>query len=395
MSAPLPSVTPIRVLHVIEAMHRGGAESLVVEHVRHAGPGVHVQVCAINRGGPALEEARALGAKVFVLRKGGGLLSRLRAVGALGRYVRENGITVVNGHNPSGGLYAWLAARGARVAWVRTEHSLHYRGRHSPLYPVIERLSTASARHVVCVCDAVRRSHVAVMRSRADRYVTVLNGIAPATVSESRLAMRKSLGLEEGVPVALAVGSLTPQKDHLALLDAFTRVARELPGARLLIAGEGALEAALAGRVARLGLAGRVRLLGPREDVAELLEAADLFVLSSVREGLPVTLLEAMRAGRPSVVTSIGGCPEAVRDGETGRLVPVGDPGALAAAMTEMLRDPARRAAMGAAARARWSREFTAARMVAETEAVYRSALGARNAGLAKAPRVEGRRASA
>jgi len=118
-----------------------------------------------------------------------------------------------------------------------------------------------------------------------------------------------------------------------------------------------------------------VRFLGPRLDAADLLEACDVFALCSVREGLSITLLEAMRAGRAAVATRIGGNGEALEEGVTGLLVPPGDPPALAAAIGALLANPARRAAMGEAARARWAARFTAERMVRDTEAIYRSEL--------------------
>ena len=128
----------------------------------------------------------------------------------------------------------------------------------------------------------------------------------------------------------------------------------------------------------RLGLDERLRLLGARRDVADLLGAADLFVLSSVREGLPVTLLEAMHAGCPVVASDVGGVREAVVEGETGRLVPPGDPARLAEALEGLLVDRAGAARMGGAARRRWAERFTATEMVSRTESLYREAwLGA------------------
>ena len=373
------SARALRVIHVIEAMHQGGAESLVIEHVRHAGAGVQVQVCAINRGGPALDQVRSLGARATVLRRPGarGPLARAQAIGALARLARETGATVLHGHNPTGALHAWLAARIAGVpARLRTEHSLHYAGRHSWLYPAFERLATPSTQFVVCVCDAVRESHARRLGGRAERFVTVLNGIGPAVPGVEREVMRARLGCAPEHRVVLSVGSLTAQKDQATLLAAFARVAAMDPAARLLIAGEGPLRAALEARAAAPDLAGRVRLLGERSDVTDLLEAADLFALSSVREGLPVTLIEAMRAGRAAVATGAGGCAEAIRADETGLIAPIGDASALAAAISALLGDPVRRAVMAAAARARWAGHFTAARMVAETEALYARALG-------------------
>jgi glycosyltransferase involved in cell wall biosynthesis len=372
------SARPLRVLHVIEAMDRGGAESLVVEHARHAGPGVEVLVCALNRGGPALEAARAAGARTFVLRDRG----RLARIGSLAGLLRAEAVAAVNGHNPTGGLAAALAARLAGVPVVlRTEHSLHYAGRHSAAWPVLERLATALTTRVVCVCETVRESHVSRFPRAARRFVTVLNGVSAAPAPRLRAETRAELGLGPAERVALTVGSLTPQKAQHVLLEAFARVASEVPGSRLLVAGEGPLRSTLEARRDALGLGESVVFLGAREDVADLLEAADVFTLSSRREGLPVTLLEAMRAGRPAAVTRAGGCAEAVTDGATGALVPVDDAGALGAALGALLADPGRGARLGQAGRERWEREFAAERMVRETEALYRAAPAATRGG--------------
>lgn len=360
----------MRVMHVLEAMHRGGAESLVVEHARHAAPDVETLVVALNRGGPALEAAAAAGARTFVLGKRG---ARAGGLARLAGLMRAERVNVVNGHNPTGALYAVAAARLAGISvTLRTEHSLHYPGRHSIFYPLLEPLATALTRRVVCVCRAVLESHVSRLPWAARRFVTVANGISPAPHTRPREAVRREFALDPTGPVVLAVGSLTPQKSHDLLLEAFATAVRTRPGALLLIAGEGRLRGALEARIEALGLGGSVRLLGERDDVADLMAAADLFVLSSVREGLSVTLLEAMRAGLAAVVTRVGGNAEAVLDRHTGRIVPAGVPAALAAALAEMLGDPAGVAAMGAAARERWSQHFTAERMVRETEALYR-----------------------
>ena len=137
-----------------------------------------------------------------------------------------------------------------------------------------------------------------------------------------------------------------------------------------------------------------MRWLGARSDVDDLLAAADVFTLSSQREGLPVTLLEAMRAGRAAVATRVGGVPEALVDGETGMLAPIGDAAALGDALGALLADPARAAAMGARAQSRWSERFTAERMVRETEALYRAEL-ARAPGMRRTALAEERHATA
>jgi len=388
-------MTRLTVLHVIEAMHQGGAESMVVEHVRHAGPLVCSIVVALNRGGPALEQVERAGARVQVLgRPRGGPLGRLARVFTLARLMRRERVTVVNAHNPSGALYALPAAGLAGVpVRIWTEHSVHYRGRHSRLYAALESWLVAGASRIVCVCEAVRQSHAPRHPRHAARFVVVPNGISDAMPvdawSASRARARAALGIEGRGPVVLAVGSLTPQKDHATLLEAFGRAAASAPDARLWIAGEGAGRGALEVRRDALGLGATVRLLGARDDVPALLEAADVFVLSSVREGLSVTLLEAMRAGRASVVTRVGGNGEAVEEGVTGFIVPPRNPAPLSRALGQLLTDSALRMTLGRAARACWERRFTAARMVADTERLYRAALARRDRAArgARAPR--------
>lgn len=367
----------MRVMHVIEAMHQGGAESLVVEHVRLAAPDVTSTVVALNRGGPALEAAAVAGAETLVLGKGG---ARLTGLLQLSRLMKARRVDVVNGHNPSGALYGTLAARLAGVpVSIRTEHSIHYPGRGSRFYGPVEAVLTRLVDRVVCVCEASRETHAPRFGGLSSRFVTVLNGIAE-TVDPPlpRERTRAALGLAPGQAVALTVGSLTPQKSQDVLLRAMAAARPRVQGAVLLIAGEGRLRASLLALHAELGLGDSVRFLGARNDVPDLMEACDLFVLSSSREGLSVTLLEAMRAGRATLATRVGGNPEAVADGVTGRIVPVGSVDAMAEALAELLGNVARRAVFGAAGKARWRERFTARRMVGATESLYREALAAR-----------------
>ena len=304
-------------------------------------------------------------------RRGGGRLAAL---------MRAEGVEVVNAHNPTGSFYAAPAARlGDVPVAFRTEHSIHYPGRHSSLYPLIEAATTLLTRRVVCVCRAVLESHVSRLPWAARRFVTVANGISSAPHTRPRGETRAALGIAPGDRVALSVGSLTRQKAQHVLLEAFATAAARVPEARLVLAGDGPLRPRLEARIAELGLGPRVTLLGPRNDVADLIEACDAFVLSSVREGLPVTVLEAMRGGRAVIATGAGGTAEAVLDGVSGRIVPMEDAAALGAALAEALGDPARLRAWGEAGRSLWAERFTAERMVRETEALYAEELsGAR-----------------
>lgn len=371
----------IRVAHVVEAMHQGGAESLVIEHVRLAAPDVHSTVIALNRGGPALEAARAGGAETLLLQKGA---AKAQGLLRLARELRDRRIDVVNAHNPIGAVYGTLAARMAGVpVVVRTEHSIHYPGRGGRLYGLVEPWLTGLSDRVICVCEASRASHVSRLGDHERRFVTILNGIAAdeTGAGPDRDRVRESLGVAPGEPLALTVGSLTVQKSQDVMLRGMAVALERVPNATLLIAGEGKLRDELLALHAQLGLGDRVRFLGARLDVPDLMRACDLFVLSSSREGLSVTLLEAMRAGKATLATAIGGNPEAVADGVNGRIVPGGDPDAFGAALAGMLGDGAALAAYGAAGERRWRERFTAERMVGTTEHLYRTVLAERNPG--------------
>ncbi|GJG86442.1 hypothetical protein tb265_16230 [Gemmatimonadetes bacterium T265] len=177
-----------------------------------------------------------------------------------------------------------------------------------------------------------------------------------------------------GRPLVLTPARLHEQKGLDVLLDAATRV----PDATFVLAGDGPLRDVLQTRARTLGIADRVRFLGARDDVPALLAASDLFVLPSLFEGLPLSVLEAMAARTPVIATRIGGTDEAVVDGETGLLVPPRDPEALAAAIRRLLGDPALARRLAAAGHARVHREFSVATMTAQTEAVYDAILDAR-----------------
>lgn len=171
--------------------------------------------------------------------------------------------------------------------------------------------------------------------------------------------------------VAGTAGRLVPVKNHRALLDALQRLQQRGITPMLLVAGDGPLRDGIAQQAAALGLERQVRLLGHRPDIETVLAALDVFVLPSASEGLPNTVLEAMASGVPVVATHVGGVDELVEHGETGLLTPPGATGALARAIEDLLRDPARRAAMAAAARRRARAEFDLDAMIRTYEALY------------------------
>ena len=187
----------------------------------------------------------------------------------------------------------------------------------------------------------------------------------------ARHATRAQLELEEGRPVALVPARLSPVKGHDDLISALPAVLARAPRLVVLFAGAGTLAGALAERLRRDGLERSVRLLGHSEAMPDLLAASDLVVLPSRVEGLPAALLEAYAARRAVVATAVGGIPEALADRCEGRLVPAGDGAALAAAIGELVADPALRAAMAYRGRKRVEREFRLDTATRRLEEVY------------------------
>ena len=192
---------------------------------------------------------------------------------------------------------------------------------------------------------------------------------------------RRSLGARDEEPVLLTVAQLVSCKGHVYLLQAMRSVVQRRPEARLALAGDGPLRSLLTAQARELGIDSHVQFLGHRTDVPDLLAAADLFVLPSLSEALPVTLMEAMLAGCPMVTTTAGGIGDLVGKPTAGGTpfawtVPPGDPHSLAAAILEALNNPELRAARVAQARQRILEHFTADQMVENTLTVYREALG-------------------
>ena len=230
----------------------------------------------------------------------------------------------------------------------------------------------------LCASDAIRRMLID-DGVPAERAAVVYEGVDVERIAGlPTLDVRRELGLPDGAPIVGNIAALVPHKGQQHLLDAAARVVAEIPDARFVIVGAGELHDALVAQIARLSLERHVVLTGFRTDALSLLKEFDLFVMSSVTEGLGTSVLDAMACGRAVVATRAGGIPESVVDGETGLLVPTRDPDALASAVLRLLRDRALRQALGRAGRGRARARFSAARMVAETMAAYAAMDGAR-----------------
>ena len=198
----------------------------------------------------------------------------------------------------------------------------------------------------------------------SERIITIPNGVAQMPFeSRSSPEVRKEAGIDVADPLLISVGRLVYAKAHEVLVASMPVVLKEFPNAKVEIYGEGVLRADLEAQIARLGLSNSVKLPGRSDHVAGHLANADVFILSSRSEGLPIALLEAMSAGLPCIATNVEGVDEVIVEGEHGLVVPVEDPEALAQAILQLLRDPEARSRMGAAARLHVSKFYNIDRM--------------------------------
>jgi glycosyltransferase involved in cell wall biosynthesis len=315
----------------------------------------------------------ALGLRTVCLGDGGRRRWPLR----LRRHLRDNRYDVVHTHSPVPAVAARVLSP-AGTALVHTEHNVWPRLHRLTYWGNV--LTHRRNDAVIAVSEAVAAS------LRPPRFLpwllscpvdVVLQGIDAAEFRSTparRAEARRAFGLGEE-PVLGTVGNLTAKKDHRTLLAAFAELRDSYPTARLLVAGTGPLESELRAFAGLLNLTDAVTFLGMRDDVPAVLAALDLFVLSSRHEGLPIALLEALAAGLPCVVTSVGGVPEVVQHGREGYLVPAGEPSLMAVAMAKIVEDPRLRAAMSTRA-VETATAFDLAPAVRRTAELYRSMVG-------------------
>jgi glycosyltransferase involved in cell wall biosynthesis len=219
-----------------------------------------------------------------------------------------------------------------------------------------QQLVAAAVDQYIAVSDVVARQLCHSFHAPAAKVKTIHNSI-PLTLynGPANQALKANLNRGTGVPVVLTIARLDKQKGHNFLLEAV----RQLPEAVFVLAGSGPEGEALQAQARALAIADRVLFLGHRPDVPDLLASCDLFVLPSLYEGFPLSILEAMAAGKAVVATAVGGVPEAVLDGQTGLLVPPADPAALANAIRSLLSAPSLAAKMGAGGKARVQSAFS------------------------------------
>ena len=366
----------MRVLQLLVSTGLGGGPRQVWDLVRRLPREEFEVVVAGPRDGVYFERFLGLGVQTFALP-----LDRLgpAALSETVRLLRDLSIDVVHSHGKGAGFHGRLAAWRAGVPAVHTFHGIHdrYPAPARALYLALERWLARRSHTVIHLSASQEAEARGLGLAPPGRSVTIVNGVdvaeLDATLARSPIT-REKLGLGRDHLVLGSVARFDPVKRLDLLVRALARLAAREPRARLVLVGGGGEEERIRRLVRATGLGDRVVFTGWLEDAARVGPALDLSVSASLKEGLPLSLVEAMAARLAVVASDVPGHRDVVADGETGMLVPSGDPEALAAAAASLLADPERRRGMGEAGRARVRREFTAEAMVAKTADVYRAA---------------------
>ena len=369
-----PARRPLTVALLTETGVLGGAERMIVglaEELRRRGHRVVPIVPRDEKRGVWLYDtlsARGFAPEAFHMTSP----YDWRLFRQLASIIRQRQVDVLHSHEfymgVAGGLVAKVLGRGH----VITMHGSHYFAERK-LRARALRFVAKLGDGIVGVSAATAKELHDVLGLGPDVVHRIDNGIA--FEAGDAAAPRRELGLRDGEQLILSIGRLSPEKGHAVMVKALAELAASADGVppwRAAIAGGGPEEAPVGALVESAGLGARVRLLGRREDVSSLHAAADIFVLPSLSEGLPLALLEAMNAGAAIVASDVGGIPEVVTHGETALLCPPGDPSALAATIRRLLGDPGERKRLGAAARRLVRERYDIAKMVDQYERLYR-----------------------
>jgi glycosyltransferase involved in cell wall biosynthesis len=354
-------------------MQVAGAEVLVRETIRRLRGRIAPSVFCLDAVGRIGEELRAEGVDLVCFGRRPGRdwgVSRKMAAA-----LRARGVEVVHAHQYTPFFYAALARPlcAFRPKLILTEHGRHYPDRVSPLRRAVNRLALDRLADGVTACCHFSKEGLRNDGFAGARIEVIENGIEVERYgppADKELA-KEDAGLEPARRYLVHVARHHPVKDQATLLRGFALAAPDLPGVDLLMVGDGPLRGELENLAAELRVPERVKFLGIRGDIPELMRAADAFTLTSVSEAASLTLLEAMASGLPVVVTDVGGNPEIVRHEREGLLFARGDAPGCAAAIRRLFRDPELAAGLGAAGRRRAAGRYQLGRTVEQYYNLY------------------------
>lgn len=378
-----------KVVQIITKLELGGAQEHVLFILKNLDRSLYEPVLITGTDGPLVDEARRIkDAKVYFLRdlvREISPVKDLRALVRMALLLRKERPALVHTNSSKAGILGRWAAKLADVpVIVHTVHGFGFnddqKGVTNRVFVSLERVtSRVTTRFTAVARDNVDKGVREGIFSRGDAVV-IRSGIDTAFFAEpgtAPAAKRAELGIPEGAPVATMVSCLKQQKAPVDFVKVAARVLEQVPDAHFIQAGDGELREEVLAEAGRLGISGRFHLLGWRRDVREIIHASDVIVLTSLWEGLPRVIPQAMAAGKPVVATAVDGTPEAVKDGVTGFLASPHDTEYMAEKVALLLGDKGLAAGMGKAGRA-FVAEFDEGRMLDDLSALYEKLLRGR-----------------
>jgi glycosyltransferase involved in cell wall biosynthesis len=364
----------MKVLYLITRAERGGGQVHVLDLVRGFRHHCDIEVAA-GEDGYLLDEARKLGVRCHVLPN---LVQPIQpakdalALREIVRLLRQTSPDLVHTHTSKAGILGRVAAWVCDIPAIFTAHTWCFAEGTSWKWKLLgapsERVVALPGGTIINVSEANRQLALKYRIASPKRLVTIHNGV-PDAPCEPGISRRSSVG---DMPTVIVVARFAPQKNQAMLLDAAARIKAPF---RIQFAGTGPTMSDVQGKVAQLGLTGRVEFLGDRSDIADLLCRASIFALPTNWEGFPLSILEAMRAGLPIVANDVGGIREAVIDGYNGLLAARGDCDQFTGALECLLTGEDLRARMARNSRHMFEQRFTAEHMFRKTYNVYRQAV--------------------
>lgn len=365
----------LKVLHLISSTGFFGAENVVVTlALEQARLGLDARVGVFrNSSNPYTEVAEAAereGVKSVVFDCSGkfdaGAVMRIRA------YIKEEGIGLVHSHGYKSNFYALLAAKLAGVKAAATCHNWTKTSGKMIGYMFLDRFLLRRFDIVSAVSEQLR-SEVLKSGVPAGKVKYIPNGIDTVKFAPTgaRGKVRSGLGIQEDAAVIGSLGRMSVEKGYGELIEALPSILEEVPGAVLLLAGEGPDRPQFEAAAAAAGVSGKVIFAGMSKDASGLLEAMDVFILPSRNEGMPLALLEAMAAGKPVIATGIGAIPAVITSGSNGILIAGQHPGDIAGAVKSLLKDRGAAARMAAAGRETVKGRFSAREMAEQFISLY------------------------
>lgn len=371
-----------RILYVITKLELGGAQKQLLSLIRCLDRGTNEVFLFTAKKGLLMPEASAIPG--LCLKKSGFLerplnpVKDLLALCEICRFIRENRIDIVHTHSSKAGIIGRLAAKlsGVNIV-VHTVHGWPFND-YQPvfarlLYIWLERVCANFTARLIVVSRYDREKGLSNRIGNSAKYTLIRYGIDYREFSADVARARRDLGIAGGDLIVGMIACFKPQKAPCDFIKLAAMITKEMPGVKFILAGDGALRKKIEGLIDKLKLTDKVMLLGWRSDIPRFLSAVDVFVLTSLWEGLPIAVLEAMASSRPVVATDTGGVREVVSENKTGFLVAREDISGMAGKLMLLLRDKNIREVIGQNARVGLGNDFQLEAMAKATCSLYES----------------------